>query len=55
MYCIMQRKKEKDELSWVIYLRVIFKTLFLSSLFEKLRDTRDKTLVCKNRKPKKIA
>jgi hypothetical protein len=26
----------------------------LSSLFEKLRDVRDKTLVCKNRKPKKI-
>ncbi len=26
----------------------------LSSLFEKLRDARDKTLVCKNRKPKKI-
>jgi hypothetical protein len=25
----------------------------LSSLFEKLRDARDKTLVCKNRKPKK--
>jgi hypothetical protein len=27
----------------------------LSSLFEKLRDARDKTLVCKDRKPKKIA
>ncbi len=27
----------------------------LSSLFEKLREARDKTLVCKNRKPKKIA
>jgi|LakMenE18May11ns_1017448.scaffolds.fasta_scaffold9346049_1 hypothetical protein len=27
----------------------------LSSLFEKLRDARVKTLVCKNRKPKKIA
>jgi hypothetical protein len=26
----------------------------LSPLFEKLRDARDKTLVCKNRKPKKI-
>jgi hypothetical protein len=29
--------------------------IVLSSLFEKLRDARDKTLVCKNRKPKKIA
>ncbi len=29
--------------------------LILSSLFGKLRDARDKTLVCKNRKPRKIA
>ncbi len=31
------------------------KFTILFSLFEKLRDARDKTLVCKNRKPKKIA
>ncbi len=30
------------------------KDMILSSLFEKLRDARDKTLVSKNRKPKKI-
>ncbi len=29
-----------------------YHALILSSLFEKLRDARDKTLVCKNRKPK---
>jgi hypothetical protein len=28
-------------------------TAILSSLFEKLRDARDKTLVCKNRKTEK--
>ncbi len=36
------------------YLRPWTKFLFLSSLFEKLRDARDKTLVCKNRKPNKL-
>jgi hypothetical protein len=36
------------------FFKIILENSVLSSLFEKLRDARDKTLVCKNRKPKKI-
>jgi hypothetical protein len=41
-----------DLLSTTVEPCIISQKLVLSSLFEKLRDARDETLVCKKRKPK---